>query len=398
MSFFRPLGPLLSGWLLALAVWGALAFIVSYSVVANTPLTWIEALQAPVRDWLPWTVAAPLLFRFVNRHPLGREKWLARGLAHLAVFAVIALLVPVWADYLDVRPAAGLGRFGGPLEQRFSRFGGPPEGGGPGGRPPTGEPGARSTGRGAMGRGGPPEVRLGPAGAVGIRPFFRVLSTYLLLISVAHALAYYRRAKEREASLASARLEALRMQLQPHFLFNTLNTISGLVHAEPDRADAVVTALSELLRMTLETSGERELPLREEMRMVEAYLAIMQARFDDRVRSAIEIEPETLEALVPAFILQPLVENSVRHGLEPLPGGGCVTVRARRRGEWLVVEVEDDGAGLATAAAGREGIGLGNTRARLRALHGERASLVLRPAGDRGCVVTMQLPYRVKNV
>jgi LytS/YehU family sensor histidine kinase len=221
----------------------------------------------------------------------------------------------------------------------------------------------------------------------------RVLSAYLVLASAAHAAFFYRRAKEREASLATASLEALRTQLQPHFLFNTLNTISSLVHAEPDRADAVITALGDLLRLTLETSEARELPLREEMRLVDAYVAIMQARFEERVKSMVEISPEAREALVPAFILQPLIENAVRHGLEPLPAGGTVRISARGEGERLRIEAADDGAGLREDAPSREGIGLANTRARLRALHGERASMELR-AGERGCIVSLELPFR----
>lgn len=394
MSFFRPLGPLLLGWLGALLGWGALSFVVSYGVVANTPLTWIEALQAPVRDWLPWTLAGPLLFRFVNRFPLGRERWGPRLGAHLAVFALMVLLARGWSSYLDVRPAPAFERFGGPLEKRFPRFGGPPEDGGQGFRRGPGGTGERPP-PGAAGVGGPGLARRGPN--AGAWPYARVLTTYVFLASLAHAFAFYRRVQEREASLASARLEALRMQLQPHFLFNTLNTISGLVHEEPDRADAVVTALADLLRLTLETSGERELALSRELRLVEAYLAIMQARFDDRVRSVVDVAPEVREALVPAFILQPLVENAVKHGLEPLTRGGCVWVRARREGDRLVLEVEDDGAGLVGTEPRREGIGLGNTRARLTALHGERAALVLSAAGERGCVVKLEMPFRVRS-
>lgn len=388
MKFFEPLRPLLLGWLLALAVWSALAVVVAFAVVANTPLTWLEALQAPVRDWLPWTLAAPLLFRFVNRHPFERERWVRRLAAHLAILALSALLAWGWSRFLDVRPP-GFDRFGGPLEERFARFGprldeeGPPRPPGPRAEAGRAHPGPW--------RGGPPRP--------GSFPFVlgRVLSAYLLLASAAHATLFYRRAKERETSLANARLEALRMQLQPHFLFNTLNTISGLVHTEPDRADAVITALGDLLRLTLETSGERELPLREEMRLVDAYVAIMQARFEERVKCVVEIAPETREALVPVFILQPLIENAVRHGLEPLPGGGTVTIRAWREADRLRVEVADDGAGLRAGGAAREGVGLGNTRARLQAIHGERAAMTLRSAGGRGCVVALDLPYRTAS-
>jgi two-component sensor histidine kinase len=409
MTFFVPLRPLLLGWLLALAVWVALAFVVSFAVVANTPLTWVEVMQAPVRDWLPWTLAAPLLFRFVDRHPLERERWPGRIAAHMVALALITSLAWGWAKFLDIRYGPGFDRFGGPMEKRFSRFEPHRNDRGPGpadfwgdtegarrDAPPPKPPGERPFSRTARGPGEPGgSGKFGGPGDPGSvsRMLGRVLSTYLVLASAAHAIFFYRRAKEREASLAIARLEALRTQLQPHFLFNTLNTISGLVHTEPDRADAVITALGDLLRLTLETSEKRELPLREEMRLVEAYVAIMQARFEERLRSVVDIAPETREALVPAFILQPLVENAVRHGLEPLPEGGTVRIGARRDGDRLRIEVADDGVGLRAGGPAYEGIGLANTRARLRALHGDHATMELR-AGERGCVVLLELPFR----
>ena len=414
MKFFVPLRPLLLGWLLALAVWVAVAFVVAFAVVANTPLTWIEAMQAPVRDWLPWTLAAPLLFRFVNRHPFERESWIGRLAAHVVVLACVTLLAWSWARFLDIRPP-GFDRFGGPMEKRFPRFGLRFEDGGPGPKdfwgdeggpwndtPPPKPPDEKFFSKTSRGPGGPGGPNKGGDGGPGNpaslqRVLGRVLSAYLVLVSAAHAAFFYRRAKEREASLANARLEALRTQLQPHFLFNTLNTISGLVHAEPDRADAVITALGDLLRLTLETSEARELPLREEMRLVDAYVAIMQARFEERVKSVVDIAPEAREALVPAFILQPLVENSVRHGLEPLPEGGTVKIVARREGDRLRIEVSDDGVGLRAGEAAREGIGLANTRARLRALHGERASMELCAGEARGCAVVLELPFRTAS-
>ncbi len=408
MKFFVPLRPLLLGWLLALLVWVAVAFVVAFGLVANTPFSWIEAMQAPVREWLPWTLVAPPLFRLVARCPLERERRLRPLLVHAVAIVLVAGLAWGWARFLDIRPAPGFERFGGPVSERFPRFEPRPDFG-------TGEP-DRSSGSGReRPSGAPPSRRPGfdPRGtaedsgsvhaAGGIvrgepnafgRVLWRVLSTYLLLASVAHAALFYRRAKEREASLAHARLAALRMQLQPHFLFNTLNTISGLVHTEPERADAVLTALGELLRLTLETSGERELPLHRELRMVGAYLDIMHARFEDRIRFTLAIEPGAREALVPAFILQPLIENAVRHGLEPRPGGGSVTIGARREGERLAVEVHDDGVGLAEGGPLHEGVGLGNTRARLNELYGGRAKLELK-SGGTGCTVVLSLPFHI---
>lgn len=371
VKFFVPLRPLLLGWLLALLVWVAVAFVVAFSLVANTPFSWIEAMQAPVREWLPWTLVGPPLFRLVARCPLERGR-LRPLLVHAIAIVLVAGLAWGWARFLDIRPAPGFERFGGPVSERFPRF-----------EPETHRDSRSGFDPHGTGQGGPTAFGL---------VLWRVFSTYVLLASVAHAALFYRRAKEREASLAHARLAALRMQLQPHFLFNTLNTISGLVHTEPERADAVLTALGELLRLTLETSGERELPLHRELRMVGAYLDIMHARFEDRIRFTLAIEPGAREALVPAFILQPLIENAVRHGLEPRPGGGSVTIGAWREGERLVVEVRDDGVGLAEGGPVHEGVGLGNTRARLNELYGGRSKLELK-SGGTGCIVVLVLPF-----
>ncbi len=184
------------------------------------------------------------------------------------------------------------------------------------------------------------------------------------------------------------------MQLQPHFLFNTLNTIAGLIHEEPDKADALLTALSELLRMSLETSGAQELPLRREMEFVERYLMLMHARFEERVRFEIDVEPGTRGALVPPMLLQPLVENAIEHGLQPKPGGGVIRVRAWQENQTLHLTVSDDGAGLAKAELLREGIGLGNTRARLRELYGTGATLALHERA--GTTAEITLPFRTE--
>jgi len=220
------------------------------------------------------------------------------------------------------------------------------------------------------------------------------------LISAAHALLFYRRSKERErrsleleATLAKSRLEALTMQLQPHFLFNALNAIAALVHKNPDAADEMLAALSDLLRLTLETSREQELPLRRELEFVERYLMIEHVRFGDRLQFELDVAPETEAALVPTFLLQPLVENAVRHGLEPRSGNGKLVIRARRDNGSLRLSVEDNGVGLSDGKPGREGIGLANTRARLHELYDGAANVELR--NRDGLTVELTLPFRV---
>jgi LytS/YehU family sensor histidine kinase len=214
------------------------------------------------------------------------------------------------------------------------------------------------------------------------------------VVSIAHAHLFYRRAQERdrlEASLAKARMEALKMQLQPHFLFNSLNAIVTLVHLQPDAAEAMIGALSDLLRLTLETSGEQESPISRELEFVQRYLAIEHARFGDRLRFQLEVDDPVRNALAPTFLLQPLVENAVRHGLEPRSGAGLLTIRARRDGAQLHLEVIDDGVGLPAEKPLREGIGIANTRARLRELYGDAASLELH--NSSGVKVEIRLPF-----
>jgi hypothetical protein len=229
------------------------------------------------------------------------------------------------------------------------------------------------------------------------------IAVYLIIASAAHAMAFYRQAQERErqslalvASRNQAKLDALRLQLQPHFLFNTLNAISTLVHRDPDAADNLIGDLSDLLRVSLQTTAH-EVTLARELELLDHYLAIEQARLGDRLRIRREIDPAALGAFVPTLILQPLAENAVRHGIEPRLAPGTITLRARREGGVLRLAVADDGVGFNPAASvARRGIGLANSEERLRTLHGDRAQLevVTPPAG--GVRVEIALPFRTE--
>lgn len=212
-----------------------------------------------------------------------------------------------------------------------------------------------------------------------------------MIVSGAHAALFFRRDEQRAASLARARLEVLKGQLQPHFLFNTLNVIAELVHEDPEKADAMITALSEMLRLTLDSASEHLVPLEREMEFVERYFAIMQIRLGERLRYECTIDPSVRSALVPSFLLQPLVENAILHGIEPVPAGGAVTIHAKVVGDKLHLSVADNGVGMETAPE-REGIGLANTRARLRELFGEAAQVVLR--NGKGVTVEVAMPFR----
>jgi hypothetical protein len=246
-----------------------------------------------------------------------------------------------------------------------------------------------------------------------------------LVVGVAHAWVYAGRVRQREqqaarlqSQLAEARLAALASQLNPHFLFNALNSIAELVHRDPDAADRMIVGLAALLRSSLDKAGATQVPLSEELALVDHYLQIEKIRLGERLRVDWDIAPAARDALVPPLLLQPLVENAVRHGVSLRVSPGRVRVRAQREGGELVLEVHDDGGGLHAARAGaREdggdrilaggaddarapaargsgaSLGLATTRARLQALYGEAATLDLSVAGG-GTVARMRLPYR----
>lgn len=212
--------------------------------------------------------------------------------------------------------------------------------------------------------------------------------TCVVLIGVRHAIEYYQRyrirelkASQLEARLAQAQLEVLKMQLQPHFLFNTLHAISALMYRDVESADRMVTRLSDFLRLAIDSTGVQEVTLKREMEFLDKYLEIEQVRFGERLVVHREIHPATLDLLVPNLVLQPLVENAVRHGIAPRASGGRIDVSARVDGRVLTVEVQDDGPGPSGEI--REGVGLSNTRARLEQLYGTAARLDL-GAGPHG--------------
>jgi len=202
-----------------------------------------------------------------------------------------------------------------------------------------------------------------------------------------------RRAAELEGRLAQAQLQVLKTQLQPHFLFNALNTISALVHEDPTAADRMITQLSDLLRRSLKSHGGQLVTLREEIDFLLPYVEIERTRFQDRLKVDFAVAEDTLDARVPSLLLQPLVENALRHGLAPRAAPGRVEVRADRANGTLRLQVRDDGVGIGSHAALREGIGLGNTRARLQQIYGERHKFEMTDAPGGGLVVAMEIPY-----
>jgi signal transduction histidine kinase len=210
---------------------------------------------------------------------------------------------------------------------------------------------------------------------------------YTLFVGAAHTVWIYFESKEKEEQLVRAQLDALRSQLQPHFLFNSLNAISNLVYEDPRRADEMIGRLSEMLRRTLQMPPV--VPLEEEIRTTELYLDLMQIRFEDRLRVAVDVASDTASTQVPHLLLQPLVENCLRHGVDPTSKRIDIRVAAERDDGRLRLSVADNGPGF---QAGAEGIGLANTRERLAKLFGGEATLRIGSVNGHGCICEIEIP------
>ena len=253
---------------------------------------------------------------------------------------------------------------------------------------------------------------LSAAAGTGIAPLDE--GAKLLLLAVAGAVATYatawherlaveysRAARERERleiRLAQAQLESLKNQLQPHFLFNALNAITALIPTDARAAQRTVHGLSELLRLSLNSSAENEVRLDRELELLGHYLAIQRLRFQERLTVHLDIDPAVRRAFIPNLLLQPLVENAIRHGIGPRAAGGSITIQVGRREDALRLRVADDGVGARLSPEqrlGREGVGLGNTRARLQHLYGDRHHLTLTTAPGAGFAVDIDVPYRI---
>ncbi len=343
------------GWLVGLGLWTALALL----DVVETAL-WLSYRGAPMRlgdvavrslaDWYCCGVFVPLLVWVTRRRPLDRRHLATRLPLHLGVIAVAVL--GKTALFHLVRPHL-------------------------------------------------PDTNELPFAGLLLGSMIGETIAFGAVAGVLHAWEFYRRYREREtqaaqleARLSDAQLRALRAQLNPHFLFNTLNAATALLHRDPDAADAMLTRLGELLRLTLRAEPEHEVPLRDELALLERYLAIMRIRFADRVAVRCDVDPRVAAALVPSFILQPLVENAFEHGVARLQRPGRVEVAARADGGALVLTVRDDGPGPGAAGgpARPDGVGLANARRRLAELYGARGALALRDAPGGGTLVEVRLP------
>jgi two-component system LytT family sensor kinase len=335
-------------------------FFASQAIVQEAylgrPIRWSHHLTSWLVCAYIWAALTPLVLYLSRRFRIERRNWLGRAFIHLLFGILVASLL--LSIYAAVTALIGL-----PAAQK--------------------------------------PFRVAFFGLLVVEFHFSLLM-YWVVLGLDHALDYYRKYRERELAasqletrLAQVQLQVLKMQLHPHFLFNTLHAISALMHSDVEAADRMVARLSDLLRSTLENSGVQEVPLKQELEILERYLAIEQARFRDRLTVEMRIDPETLDARVPNLILQPLVENAIQHGIAPRAASGRIEIHSHRENGTLNLRVRDDGKGLSegATAALKEGVGLANTRARLQQLYGASHRFELANAPDGGLVVSLTIPF-----
>jgi LytS/YehU family sensor histidine kinase len=232
------------------------------------------------------------------------------------------------------------------------------------------------------------------------------MMTYWAVIGLSNAIDFRRESQERaltaaqlQTRLVEAQLQALQRQIHPHFLFNTLNTISALMHRDTDAADAMLAKLSDLLRLTLNRIGTQQVTLKEEVDFLEKYLDIERTRYGDRLQVHFEVDPAALDAAVPNLLLQPLVENALRHGIGPKVVGGRIDIIVSREGDRLTLVVRDDGYGMSAEElnALNTGVGLRNTRSRLEHMYGDRHRFEFHSGPGGGLEVVIEIPVSVEN-
>jgi len=331
-------------------------------------VSWGQALYWSFGDWYEWALLVPIIFWICRRFTFERRSWprslagyLCAGVLLAGIHAVMCAAADVLQGWVTAKPIV----FGRSLR-----------------------------------------------GILANRTHYN-LAVYAVIVCGWHAWVYYRRFREREAHaaelagrLAQAQLQALRMQLNPHFLFNTLNAVSSLMLKDVTAANKMLARLGELLRLTLQTSHQQEVPLQQEIEFLRRYLEIEQIRFGERLQLKVELDPSTLDAAVPNLILQPLVENAIQHAIEPQEAGGQIELRSSRDNGRLVLQVSDNGPGLAlktappgeASQASRERIGLNNTRERLRTLFRENQQFDLTGNTMGGVTARLSIPFRVASI
>lgn len=313
------------------------------------PIDWTWLSLSRFTDWYSCAIFTPLLFWLARRYPLGPGQWWPSLPIHLLLIVALSALKFV------IQRAVMVDLFGYSL----------------------------------------PSLQQMLVGG-----FIMENVAFWCVVGVIHAIEFHQRVGDRErltarlsARLSSAQLEALTARLHPHFLFNTLQAISTLVYRDPPAADAMLRHLSSLLRRTLQRDPGHEVALASELALLDEYLAIQQVRFGERLTVIREVDLAASKGLVPHFLLQPLVENAVEHGIARRAGAGRIVIESRREAAVLHLSVTDDGVGLSDGPTPREGTGLGTTRQRLHELYGDAASLTLHALATGGVQARLVLPY-----
>ena len=344
-----------------ICLWGGVVILFSFTGPLVNSEPWSVSLVHTCSFWLQWLFFFPPIVWLSLRFPLERPNIFLQAGFHLVACALVVIVSQVaYRTFLPLPPPP---QDTAPASQNFPRP-------------------VISIG-----------FRMGPDTVI-----------YLLTMSSCVAFAHFRKSQEKErrsieleTHLAQARLQALRMQINPHFLFNTLNAISTLVHTSPHTADEMISDLGELFRASLESSGDEEISLARELDLLERYLAIEQRRFGERLQVEQNIDPEIITALVPTLILQPIVENAIRHGIEPQAGFGRISIQAQRDHDKIKMSVSDNGKKPFEPSVPEgtlNGIGLTNTRARLQQLYGEQQSFNIGQGALGGWTVEIKIPFR----
>ena len=354
-------------WPRILLIWGiwtiiGIVFTLQYyftSFRSQRPVKFTDSLYLQMTWSYLWALATPLVLWLTTRIPIERHNWLRSSLIHLPLSILLSVAltaighVIIWLhwDWAMGKPFSF---------ERMTRF--------------------------------------------VIQNFTEGIGMYLLIALIAYAFSYYRRFRvgelrtlRLEAQLSQAQLQALKMQLHPHFLFNTLHSISALLNQQPEAARTMITRLGDFLRLTLENSGTQEVTLQKEMEFLQCYLEIERVRFQDRLLTRVDVSPPALDAKVPNLILQPIVENAIRHGIAPRSTPGLIEILAKPLNGSLRIQIRDNGPGLPVDRPPEKiftkGLGLANTERRLDRLYGaaHRFELVNDPEG--GLVVTLEIPF-----
>ncbi|MFH0991734.1 MAG: histidine kinase [bacterium] len=352
-------------WLLVWLIWTLVGLFfasqayVWYADILKSSISWSRAIQINLPFYYLWALFTPIIFWLAKRFRFERQSIIRALLVHIPVSFILAVTQLIAAQIVDMsfRPYA---------LQLFEEF--------------------RSV-----------EFLF----AVN---FHMNVLTYWIVLAVGYLVEYYHRYREHELhtmklkqQLTQAELQALKMQLHPHFLFNTLNAISSLMHKNVDDADRVLTRLGDLLRYSLKTVGVQEVTLKEEIDFLQQYLEIEKVRFGRRLKVVIDIPKELLPLKVPNLILQPIVENAIKYAVNTRRSGGMVTIAARKMNEKVHLTVIDNGPGLPSenGTGITEGIGLSNTRARLIQLYGDLEALQFTSIPAKGLEVCIKVPYRI---